>query len=483
MYELKQYGSAVLIAKDIVLTNAHVITDDDNKPTLHYELCQTISEDKSPVCFSPLQLLSYDTRKDLALLKIITPVSEMPSPVSLWSGTLSVGDRIDIIGYPANGGNTITTTQWTIAWFEEWYYKTDANIDWWNSGGGGFDQEGNLIGIPTFVVGGYSTMWYLIPSDMIKTFVSSWGTVHRGTISPVFTKRLQSQYSLVAKSYIDNPLFTTPFLSGYALSLVSAIEKQPHNFYEYGLQDANEWGVRLRSLIATDNAAIQKYIANEIKTFQSRGMKTQKISKKIWNINRQVIVGIDDDNIIYEYIQSSSTNKTYLEFGALLDTEDAKGSLEDILAFIEGITVKRSTSKPQVLNVPSLKLSSKRWVSITKWIEEDGLHIRIFPNSTAYTMNISAEEWTKEDTIKKTMNEMESLFDDIDIDYTTETSKYPSKVWLLSMTDEEGNSYLLGIGLVKAWSKNIFIGYEVEIHRSTGKKEAIAMIYKTLGLQ
>ena len=82
-YELKQYGSAVLVAKDILLTNAHVITDDDNKATLQYEACQTTSSTESPVCFSTLQLLSYDTDQDLALLKIITPTSDMPTPVTL----------------------------------------------------------------------------------------------------------------------------------------------------------------------------------------------------------------------------------------------------------------------------------------------------------------------------------------------------------------------------------------------------------------
>jgi S1-C subfamily serine protease len=115
MYSLKQYGSAVLIAPNILLTNAHVITDDNDNLTLQYEACQTISTQDPPTCFSSLQLLSYDKDNDLALLQIKNPSDNMPDPVVLGSGTLAVGDAIHIIGYPVNGGDTITTTQGTIA--------------------------------------------------------------------------------------------------------------------------------------------------------------------------------------------------------------------------------------------------------------------------------------------------------------------------------------------------------------------------------
>jgi S1-C subfamily serine protease len=83
MYILEQYGSAVLIANNILLTNAHVITDMNNNLTLQYEACQTISEQEAPKCFSTLQLLKYDKNTDLALLQIVSPTSNMPAPVVL----------------------------------------------------------------------------------------------------------------------------------------------------------------------------------------------------------------------------------------------------------------------------------------------------------------------------------------------------------------------------------------------------------------
>lgn len=132
-YILEQYGSAVLVANNILLTNAHVITDYNNELTLQYEACQTISNQEAPKCFSTLKLLTYDKTNDLALLQIVSPSSNMPTPVTIGSGTLNVGAPISIIGYPANGGETITTTQGTIAGFEDDLYKTDANVDEGNS--------------------------------------------------------------------------------------------------------------------------------------------------------------------------------------------------------------------------------------------------------------------------------------------------------------------------------------------------------------
>ena len=208
IYTLEQYGSAVLIAKNILLTNAHVITDDNNNLTLQYEACQTVSDQQAPKCFSTLQLLKYDKDADLALLQIVNPSNDMPDPVVLNSGTLNVGENIHIIWYPANGGETITTTQGTIAWFENGYYKTDANVDEGNSWWWGFDNEWEFIGIPTFVVNGQTTLWYIIPTDIIKQFIVwGFGTTYKSKFSASFDKRLKSIYTTQTKWIIENNLF------------------------------------------------------------------------------------------------------------------------------------------------------------------------------------------------------------------------------------------------------------------------------------
>lgn len=483
-YQLEQYGSAVLVAKDILLTNAHVITDNDDKFTLQYEACRTISSSESPVCFSTLQVLSYDKNTDLALLKIVTPNDAMPDPVTLWSGTLAIGAAISIVGYPANGGESITTTQGTIAWYEQWYYKTDANIDGGNSGGGGFDNAGNFIWIPTFVVNGQTTLGYLIPIDIIKEFLAGdIGTTSTQRVAATFTKRLETQYGLVDQKNITNTLFTTPAFSGYGLYLFSAIEKKNNNLYAYVTENDNTSQVRMSSLIATDDAAIQKYVANEVKSMKAFGFSTQKTPKKIWTTTWQLITSISDDLIIYEYIQSHSTNKTYLEFIVMVDREDAKADLVSLQTFVESIIIKKSSTKPQVLNLPGVKPSSKRGVSIVKWIDEDGLNIALLPKSWNFTINLSAYPGAKWVTIKKIMASIESMLDDMWVDYSPETSKYPSKVLFVSTVDEDNNVKMSAIGTVKSGTTSAFIQADISLRSASNKKEVIAMIYKIFGLE
>ena len=65
----------------------------------------------------------------------------------------------------------------------------------------------------------------------------------------------------------------------------------------------------------------------------------------------------------------------------MVDREDAKADLVSLQTFVESIIIKKSSTKPQVLNLPGVKPSSKRGVSIVKWIDEDGLNIALLPKS------------------------------------------------------------------------------------------------------
>jgi len=51
-YYIYSQGSAVLINEDTIVTNAHVVLDEDNVPLENYEICKTIDFKKTPVCFS-----------------------------------------------------------------------------------------------------------------------------------------------------------------------------------------------------------------------------------------------------------------------------------------------------------------------------------------------------------------------------------------------------------------------------------------------
>ena len=79
---------------------------------------------------------------------------------------------------------------------------------------------------------------------------------------------------------------------------------------------------------------------------------------------------MDDNAVIYDYVQTHSTNKTYLEFVVWVDKGDVKSDLENLLNFVDSMTINRSTTKAQVLNLPGITPSSKRGVSITKVLDQ-----------------------------------------------------------------------------------------------------------------
>lgn len=85
-----------------------------------------------PKCFLSARLLSYDTEADLALLR---PESSIPSflVTSFSEKKIDLASTVNIYGYPAIGGRTITSTSGKIAGFENSVYKLDATIDHGNS--------------------------------------------------------------------------------------------------------------------------------------------------------------------------------------------------------------------------------------------------------------------------------------------------------------------------------------------------------------
>lgn len=483
IYTFEQYGSAVLISNNILLTNAHVITDNNNEITLQYEACQTVSEDTQPVCFSTLQLLRYDKTNDLALLQIVNPNDTMPGYVTMWSGTLPMGAAVRVVWYPANGGATITTTQWTIAWFEDDFYKTDANIDEGNSGWGTFNSAWEFVGIPTFVVNGQTTLGYIIPTNVIKDFIggASWIS-YKPKYSVAFDTWTKSLYALQTAWVINNSLFTTPDFNAIGLTLDNALEKNVNNLYNYTLYNENDSMVMLSSFIATDDAAMSAYTNNTVKYLRDNDYAPKKTSKMMGGVKRNVVSFGDDTLVGYYYIQASSTTKTYLEFAVLVDKENVE-DISDLVWFVEGITVKKSYTKPKVFNLPIVKLSSAWNISIVKWLNDDGLSVNVFPKSGKFSTEISAYIGAKWDTLKSITNQVKSTYDTIGFTVISETSKYPNSVSIMNVVDENNKPMLSIFGIKKYGTNNMFVHIKSELSSTGSKQEAIQLAYKILGLQ
>lgn len=159
-----QTGSGTLFSSDgsgqpIVLTNLHVITDDNtgryaNSCTLNLtELADTYTVSRSALAPGP-------TGTDLAFIVIPNPSNLVKqnsvNSSKLCSTKASIGEQIIILGYPAFGASgSVTVTEGIISGYEKNYYLSSAKVEHGHSGGTAvLVSKDCYLGPPTFVAQG-----------------------------------------------------------------------------------------------------------------------------------------------------------------------------------------------------------------------------------------------------------------------------------------------------------------------------------------
>jgi S1-C subfamily serine protease len=176
--ELAWCSGTIIDPGGLILTNAHC-TDEDQVgeyDALGIGLLTDVDEATSPSYFAAV--VEEDIDEDLAILQITTDNEgndvdprdlELPTVTLGDPEAVELGDDVRVIGYPAIGADPdqfffsedfgpsdvrITVTQGTISGFGqldgEDVIQTDALISGGNSGGGAFNDAGQLIGVPTF---------------------------------------------------------------------------------------------------------------------------------------------------------------------------------------------------------------------------------------------------------------------------------------------------------------------------------------------
>ncbi len=131
-------GSAVAVSSTILLTNCHVVAGADSIK---------MTQGDSRVAVS---LVSADIDADRCVLKSETPLGQYVPTRKF--GDLKIGERVYSIGAPA--GLELTMTDGLLSGKRptsgQRLIQTSAPISPGSSGGGLFDEAGNLIGITTF---------------------------------------------------------------------------------------------------------------------------------------------------------------------------------------------------------------------------------------------------------------------------------------------------------------------------------------------
>ena len=155
-------GSGSVIGPDgLILTNAHVV---DNRYGEYTDLGIALlrRSDQPPDLAYLAEIVAVDYALDLAVVRIVSDLTGNPVQLELPyvalgdSDLVEIGDRLQILGYPGIGGDTITFTEGVVSGFTSErsvagraWIKTDATIAGGNSGGLAANAAGELIGIPT----------------------------------------------------------------------------------------------------------------------------------------------------------------------------------------------------------------------------------------------------------------------------------------------------------------------------------------------
>lgn len=172
MPEQRGLGSGVIVGKDLILTNAHVVEDAKE--------LEITTENRREL---KAKLVGSDPKSDLAVLRIQGDTSDLKTLELADSARMRLGDVVLAIGNPFGVGQTVTMgivsakgrANVGIVDYED-FIQTDAAINPGNSGGALVDMEGKLVGIPTAILsrsGGYMGIGFAIPSNMAKPIMQS----------------------------------------------------------------------------------------------------------------------------------------------------------------------------------------------------------------------------------------------------------------------------------------------------------------------
>jgi S1-C subfamily serine protease len=154
-------GSGTILEEDgTILTNNHVIEQSPICPHDQIAIAVAATSQDVPEVTYVADLLVADPEIDLAVIRPASGIDGSPVDATFVplpvgdSDSVSLGDRVRVIGYPGIGGQTVTFTEGSVSGFttangQTVFIKTDATIAGGNSGGLAADDAGTIVGVPT----------------------------------------------------------------------------------------------------------------------------------------------------------------------------------------------------------------------------------------------------------------------------------------------------------------------------------------------
>lgn len=161
-------GSGVIIApQGLIITNDHVVNGASGNVEVVTAAGQSI----------PAEVVTTDSANDLAVLRPLSSVGPGVTLVPDSSGPPPTGESVFAIGSPFGYQNTVTAG--VVSAFRtdrgRPLIQFDAPVNPGNSGGGLFDLNGQLIGIPTSIsspVAGNVGIAFAVPASRVRALLA-----------------------------------------------------------------------------------------------------------------------------------------------------------------------------------------------------------------------------------------------------------------------------------------------------------------------
>ncbi len=240
-------GSAVVIAKDRVVTNCHVVANANSIVVVNNGMPLSVSAIKP------------DWHHDLCILKVDdlnAPTAKIGS-----SKNLKYEQSVFTIGYPsfvAVPVNTFGVVKGLYPMDDSVIIRATSTFGLGASGGGVFDDDGNLVGIITLKSPGSNAYYYNMPVEWVQALLNA----------PEQAISTKSEQPFWALSYDKWPYFmqvVQPYITenwGALLQIASKWTEQEPNtaeswFYlataEYATKDFKKAEAHLQKVVAMNN--------------------------------------------------------------------------------------------------------------------------------------------------------------------------------------------------------------------------------------
>ncbi len=159
-------GTGTIVNRSgLIVTNAHNTVTNTNCPGQSLLIAISRNPNEPPILQYRAEVVQANPGLDLALLRITQDLDGRlvdPAILSLpfvelgESSQVALDDTITVVGYPGVGNDSVEIRRGTISGFvaepsggNQAWFKTDAAIPGTMTGGGVYDQNARLIGIPT----------------------------------------------------------------------------------------------------------------------------------------------------------------------------------------------------------------------------------------------------------------------------------------------------------------------------------------------